>query len=405
MKKTLVMIMAGGQGERLYPLTKEKAKPAVTFGGIYKIIDFTLSNCLNSNIRQIYLLTQYSNATLDKHIRLGWNIFNQELGEFLHNVPPQKVFLDEWYRGTADAIFQNLIILDQERPDDVLILSGDHIYKMDYRKILQYHKSKGSDLTLACVELDIQECKQMGVIQVDADYRVIGFQEKPSSPKPLPSDPTKALASMGVYVFKTEPLVRELIYDAKRDSVHDFGKNIIPRMIRRRKVFAYDFRDESERKSNYWRDVGSLDSYYRTNMELLLEDPPFNLHENKWPIRTYQVQTPPAKIINKTFKETNNTGTIINSIISNGCFIDGGIVKHSILSPFVHIKNESAVEDSILMKGVTVDHHSRIRRAIVDEDIKIPPHFSIGYNLERDKERFVVTKSGIVMVPKASIIV
>lgn len=253
MKDTLTMIMAGGKGERLYPLTKERAKPAVPFGGIYKIIDFTLSNCLNSNIRRIYMLTQYSNASLDKHMHLGWNIFNRELGEFIDNIPPQQMNVDWWYRGTADSIYQNLNILERERPTYVLILSGDHIYKMDYQKMLRFHKLNKSALTVACVEMDIEKSTQMGIMEVDKDYRVTDFKEKPSNPKPLPSNPTKALSSMGIYVFTTEHLVREIIYDAKRKTQHDFGRNIIPRMLKKHPVFAYNFKDENRNEVKYWR--------------------------------------------------------------------------------------------------------------------------------------------------------
>ena len=341
MDKTLTMIMAGGQGERLYPLTKGKAKPAVTFGGIYKIIDFTLSNCLNSNIRRIYLLTQYSNATLDKHIRLGWDIFNHELGEFIDNIPPQKINVDWWYRGTADSIYQNINILERERPQNVLILSGDHLYKMNYQKMLDFHRSKGCDLTVACVELDREKAHQMGVLEVDESSRVVGFQEKPARPKPVPSDPTKTLTSMGIYIFNTEILVRETIYDAKRDTEHDFGKNIIPRMIGKRNVFAFNFKDKNKKEMSYWRDVGSLDSYYEANMELLQKNPIFNLYDHNWPIRTYQEQSPPAKIILSKVGEKTSPGATIYSLISNGCIVRDGIIKRSILSPFVQVNSHS----------------------------------------------------------------
>jgi len=279
MEKLLTLIMAGGRGERLYPLTKEKAKPAVTFGGIYKIIDFTLSNCLHSGIRRIYLLTQYSNASLDRHIRLSWNIFNRELDEFIDNIPPQKMNVDWWYRGTADSIYQNINILERERPQLVLILSGDHIYKMDYRKMLEFHRLQQGELTVACVEIQREKARQMGVLEINEEFRIVGFQEKPASPCSVPWDHSKSLVSMGVYVFNTECLVREVIDDAKRDSEHDFGKNIIPRMIKKRRVFAYHFRNNGGKESSYWRDVGSLDSYYEANMELLKENPEFNLYD------------------------------------------------------------------------------------------------------------------------------
>lgn len=404
MRDTLTMIMAGGKGERLYPLTKERAKPAVTFGGIYKIVDFTLSNCLNSDIRRIYLLTQYSNATLDKHIRLGWNIFNHELGEFIDNIPPQKMNVDWWYRGTADSIFQNLNILERERPRYVLILSGDHIYKMDYQKMLDFHLARQSDLTIACVELDLNLSHQMGVLEVDEAFRVTAFREKPSNPKPMPSNHRKVLASMGVYIFTTEMLVREIIYDAKRDTDHDFGKNIVPRMLKRERVFAYNFKDENKKQVKYWRDVGSLDTYYEANMELLQEDPIFDFYDQSWPIRTYQEQAPPAKLLDAAHKKNAKLGTGIDSLISNGCVIHGGRLYHSILSPYVHIGKQSFVEDSIIMKGARIGKNVRIQRSIIDEEISIPDHYTIGYNLDEDRKKFTVTGSGIVVVPQGSII-
>ena len=405
MDESLTMVMAGGKGERLYPLTKEKAKPAVTFGGIFKIIDFTLSNCLNSNIRRIYLLTQYSNATLDKHIRLGWNIFNHELGEFIDNIPPQQMNVDWWYQGTADSIFQNINILERARPRNVLILSGDHIYKMDYQKMLDFHRSKNADLTIACVELEREKAHQMGVLEIDESYRIAGFQEKPQRPKPIPAHPQKSLVSMGIYVFNTEVLVREIIHDAKRDTQHDFGKNIIPRMIKKRNVFAYNFMDENRKEVQYWRDVGSIDSYYAANMELLQEDPIFDLYDREWPIRTYQEQSPPARIVvSGGREEKSDANTRIVSLISNGCLVKDGVVKRSILSPFVHVGSNACVEDSILMKGVKVGRNARIRRAIIDEEITVPPDYRIGYDLGEDSKRFSVTESGIVVIPQASIL-
>lgn len=395
--------MAGGRGERLYPLTKENAKPAVTFGGIYKIIDFTLSNCLNSGIRRIHLLTQYSNATLDKHIHLAWNIFNRELDEFIDNIPPQNMNVDWWYRGTADSIYQNINILEKERPEHVLILSGDHIYKMDYRKMLDFHRSKRGDLTVACVEIDKDQAHQMGVLEVDDSFRIIGFQEKPARPKPLPHNPTKSLVSMGVYVFNTERLVREVIDDAKRDTEHDFGKNIIPRMIKKRNIFAYNFKEEKKGNAKYWRDVGSLDSYHETNMELLKENPVFDLYDTTWPIRTYQEQAPPAKVVLSGDGEGLSRGVTVNSLISTGCLIIGGKINRCILSPLVQIHNDCRVEDSILMRGVTVGHHARIRKAIIDEGVTIPPHYTIGYNVEEDCKKFSVTESGIIVVPQGFI--
>lgn len=404
MDKLLTMIMAGGKGERLYPLTKEKAKPAVSFGGTYKIIDFTLSNCLNSGIHRIYLLTQYSNATLDKHIRLGWSMFRHEMGEFLDNIPPQKLNVDWWYRGTADSIYQNINILERERPRQVLILSGDHIYKMDYRKMLEFHKEVHSDVTIACVELDIERSRQVGIVAVDESYRVIGFQEKPSKPKPLPHDPTKALVNMGVYIFNTELLVREVIFDAKQETQHDFGRNILPRIYKKHNVYVYNFRDEQKKETSYWRDVGTLDSYYEANLELLEEKPVFNLFDQEWPIRTYQEQAPPAKIVASVEGGRPPAGEVANSLIPSGCLITNAEVRHSVLSPFVRIDNHALVEDAIILRGAHIGHHARVRRAIIDEDISVPPHYSIGFDLKEDAKKYTVTEQGIVVVPQGTIL-
>ncbi len=391
------------QGRKTLPLTKENANPR-HLRGIYKIIDFTLSNCLNSGIRKIYLLTQYSNATLDKHMHLAWGIFNRELDEFIDNIPPQKMNVDWWYRGTADSIYQNINILERERPQHVLILSGDHIYKMDYRRMLDFHQTKQCDLTVACVEINKEKALHMGVLEVDDAFRIIGFQEKPARPKSVPWDRSKSLVSMGVYVFKTERLVREIIDDAKRESDHDFGRNIIPRMIKKQSVFVYNFIDEKKGGVEYWRDVGSLDSYHEANMELLKENPVFDLYDTDWPIRTYQEQAPPAKVVLSGDGEGLSRAVTINSLISNGCLIIGGKINRSILSPFVQIHNHCRVENSILMKGVTVGHHARIRKAIIDEGVTIPPHYMIGYNLDEDRKKFTVTESGIVVVPQGFIV-
>ena len=408
MDATLTMIMAGGQGERLYPLTKSKAKPAVTFGGNYRIIDFTLSNCINTGIRRIYLLTQYSNATLDDHMQRGWSIFNHELGEFVRNLPPQKVHMDSWYRGTADSIFQNLGLIEANRPEHVLILSGDHVYKMDYRKMIRFHQEREADATLACVALPVSECHHMGVIQVDDRFRVIGFQEKPRRPRPMPTDPTRALANMGVYVFKTESLVRALVYNARRDTNHDFGKDIIPLLIKNNPVYAYTFRSEGCGESNYWRDVGNITAFYATHQELLQEHPPFNLHEEEWPVRTFQEQAPPAKIINSKAsaegKKGNKEGMINNALLCNGCVITDGYVHDSILSPFVRVEPSAVVDHSILMKGVSVGEHARLRKTVVDEGIVIPAHYSIGYDADEDRRRFTVSETGVVVVPQGCIL-
>ena len=397
MKKVLAMVLAGGRGERLYPLTRDRAKPAVPFGAIYRIIDFTLSNCLNSEIRRIYALTQYKSISLHRHIQLGWNILSAPLGEFIEVIPAQQRINEHWYQGTADAIFQNFYTLQREKPDLVLILSGDHVYKMDYRKMIDFHLEKNADLTVATIRMDRQLSREFGVIEVDKDWRIIGFQEKPEEPKTIPGDPEGILASMGVYVFNTEILVRRLIEDARSDSTHDFGKDIIPLMIGRDRIFAFDFRQGDQGGSGYWRDVGTIDAYFEANMDLISVSPQLNLYDPQWPIFTYQSPYPPAKTV---LAEEGRVGTAINSIVSNGCIISGGSVKRSILSPRVVIHSYAEVEDSIFLEGVDVGRHAKIRKAIIDKEVQIPPGVEIGYNLDEDAKRFTVTGPGIVVVPK-----
>lgn len=397
MKKVLAMILAGGRGERLYPLTKDRAKPAVPFGAIYRIIDFTLSNCLNSDVRRIYALTQYKSISLHRHIQLGWNILSAPLGEFIEVIPAQQRIDEHWYQGTADAIFQNIYTLQQERPDLVLILSGDHIYKMDYRKMIAFHLERSADLTVATIRMDRKLSKEFGVIEVDREWRIIGFQEKPEEPKTIPGDSEGILASMGVYVFNTEILVRRLIEDARSDSTHDFGRDIIPAMIGKDQIFAFDFRLGDPGGTGYWRDVGTIDAYFEANMDLISVIPQLNLYDPQWPILTYQSPHPPAKTV---LAEEGRVGTALNSIISNGCIISGGSVKRSILSPRVMIHSYVEVEDSILMEGVDVGRYAKIRRTIIDKDVQIPQGMEIGYNLDEDAKRFTVTASGIVVVPK-----
>jgi glucose-1-phosphate adenylyltransferase len=396
-KNVLAMILAGGRGERLYPLTKDRAKPAVPFGAIYRIIDFTLSNCLNSDIRCVFALTQYKSISLHRHIQFGWNILSAPLGEFIEAIPAQQRIDEHWYQGTADAIFQNIYTLQQERPDLILILSGDHIYKMDYRRMIAFHLEKSADLTVAAIRMDRKLSKEFGVIEVDRDWRIIGFQEKPEEPKSIPGDSEGILVSMGVYVFGTEILVRRLIEDARSDSTHDFGRDIIPEMIGKDRIFAFDFRLGDPGGTGYWRDVGTIDAYFEANMDLTSVIPQLNLYDPQWPILTYQSPHPPAKTV---LEEGGRVGTALNSIISNGCIISGGSVKRSILSPKVMIHSYVEVEDSILMEGVDVGRYAKIRRTIIDKDVHIPRGMAIGYNLDEDAKRFTVTASGIVVVPK-----
>jgi glucose-1-phosphate adenylyltransferase len=395
--KVLAMVLAGGRGERLYPLTRDRAKPAVTFGGIYRIVDFTLSNCINSDIRRIYVLTQYKSISLHRHIQFGWNILSAPLGEFIEIIPAQQRIDEHWYQGTADAIFQNIYTLQQERPDLVLILSGDHIYKMDYRKMIAFHLEKSADLTVAAIRMGREQCREFGVIEVDRDWRIIGFEEKPEEPKTVPGDPEGILASMGVYVFNMELLVKRLIEDTRSDSTHDFGRDIIPSMIEKDQVFAFDFRQGDRGAMGYWRDVGTIDAYFEVNMDLVSVTPQLNLYDSQWPILTYQSPNPPAKTV---WAEDARVGTALNSIISNGCIISGGSVKRSILSPRVMIHSYAEVEDSILLEGVDVGRYAKIRRAIIEKEVQIPQGMEIGYNLDEDARRFTVTGSGIVVVPK-----
>ena len=398
LRNTLTIVLAGGQGERLYPLTKDRAKPAVPFGGIYRIIDFTLSNCVNSGIRKILVLTQYKSNSLERHLAQGWNIFHSELNEFIHTAPPQFRSSRDWYVGTADAIYQNIYHLQDERPERVLLLSGDHVYKMDYGKMIAFHEEKGADLTISAVEIEREKASALGVIEVEDDNRVIGFQEKPEKPRTLPNDPAKSFVSMGIYVFRTEELVRAVIEDAKTDSAHDFGKNIIPRMIRPNRVFAYRFKDENKKEVQYWRDIGLIDTYWEANIDLTHVSPIFNLYDRSWPIRTYQKQYPPAKSV--FAQEGERMGVAVDSMVSSGSIISGARVERSILSPGVHIHSYASVSESILMDGVEVGRHAKIRRAIIDKGVHVPEHFRIGYDLEQDRRRFTVSPGGIVVIPK-----
>lgn len=404
MRTVLTFIMAGGKGERLLPLTKDRTKPAVPFGGIYRIIDFTLSNCINSGLRRIYLLTQYKSASLQKHIRLGWNILPSELGQFIEILPAQQRVRESWYLGTADAIYQNLYTLEIDHPDDVLILAGDHIYKMNYYAMIDFHRTQEADLTVGVVEMDKERSSQLGVVEVDNAGKVVGFQEKPKKPTTLPEKPDKFFASMGIYIFKHSVIEEQLEEDAKKQgSTHDFGKDIIPLMLKKgMKVVAYNFIDENRKEAQYWRDIGTIDAYFEANMDLIQIEPTFNLYDKDWPIRTYQEQFPPAKTVFSGEEEAERVGLLLNSIVSTGCVISGGKVMHSILSPNVRVNSYSLVQDSILMEGVNVGRHAKIKRAIIDKDVNIPQGMVIGFDVKEDKKRFFVTESGIVVVAKGT---
>ena len=391
----LVILLAGGAGERLYPLTRDRAKPAVFFGGPYRIIDFTLSNCINSGLRRIFIATQYKSLSLNRHIRMGWSIVSEELGEFVEILPPQKRVSEHWYQGTADAVYQNLYSIVQENPQHVIVLSGDHVYKMDYAKMLRVHKERGSKITLAAIEIPIQEAYRFGVLSVDEQDKVTGFIEKSTTAPSIPGSPDLALGSMGIYIFDTDVLLKALEADAAKPSSHDFGKDIIPALITELPTFAYRFYDENKKASKYWRDIGTLDAFYDANMDLCGVDPEFNLYDPEWPMRTYQPQAPPAKFV---FAEKSRRGEALDSIISPGCIISGSRVTGSVLCPNVRVHSYGIIEQSMLMPGVRVGRHARIRRAIIDRDVLIPRGAVIGFNPEEDRKRHTVTDLGVVVV-------
>jgi glucose-1-phosphate adenylyltransferase len=392
----LVILLAGGAGERLYPLTRDRAKPAVFFGGPYRIIDFTLSNCINSGLRRIFIATQYKSLSLNRHIRMGWSIVSEELGEFVEILPPQKRVSEHWYQGTADAVYQNAYSIVQESPHQVIVLSGDHVYKMDYAKMLRFHKDRGSSVTLAAIEVPLQDATRFGVLSVDDHDRVVGFIEKSPNPPSIPGSPGLALGSMGIYIFNTDVLLKALEADATRSTSHDFGKDILPDLIAELPTYAYRFYDENKKASKYWRDIGTLDAFYDANMDLCGVDPEFNLYDPEWPMRTYQPQAPPAKFV---FAEKGRrSGEALDSIISPGCIISGSRVVGSVLCANVRVHSYGVIEQCILMPGVRVGRHARIRRAIIDRDVLIPRGAVIGFNPDEDRKRHTVTDLGVVVV-------
>jgi glucose-1-phosphate adenylyltransferase len=396
----LTMILAGGRGERLHPLTADRAKPAVPFGGKYRIIDFTLSNCVNSGLRNMIVLIQYKSHSLDRHIRRGWTVFNPELGEYIFSLPPQQRISQDWYKGTADAVHQNWFIVDDKQPEYVLILAGDHVYKMNYMDMHSFLQQKQADAVVGAIEYPLAEASNFGVMTVDGNARITRWDEKPPHPTPLPSDPTRAFCSMGIYLFRTSCLHEHLLADAERDTSHDFGKDIIPGMIGTRRVFAYNFRDENRKAVKYWRDVGTLDAYWEANMDLVSVDPLFNLYDQNWPIRTYQGQFPPAKFVFAEEEKGGRMGIAVDSIVSSGCIISGGRVQNTVLSSNVRVNDHAEVYQSVVMENVVIGDHCRIRRAIIDKDVTIPPKTEIGYDLESDRKRFTVTESGLVVISK-----
>jgi glucose-1-phosphate adenylyltransferase len=406
MRGVLTVILAGGKGTRLEPLTRDRAKPAVPFGGMYRIVDFTLSNCINSGLRRILVLTQFKSRSLDRHIRQGWNFLSSEMGEWVEVLPPQQRIDETWYKGTADAIYQNIYSIEREDAEHVLILAGDHIYKMDYDHLIRAHRERKADVTIGCIPVPLDEVRHFGIMQTTADERVVNFLEKPKMADAMPGEPEHALGSMGIYVFNTRLLFELLCQDAARPgSDHDFGRNVIPQMIEAgMKVLAHRFHDENRKAMPYWRDVGTLDAYYQANMDLITVEPVLNLYDTAWPIRTLQPQSPPPKFVFSVEGPAGQArrGEAHDSIVSPGCIVSGGQVRRSILSPRVRVNSYSVVEDSILLDGVDVGRYCRIRNAIIDKEVRLPPYTVLGHDLDFDRRRgFTVTDNGIVVVPKA----
>jgi glucose-1-phosphate adenylyltransferase len=400
MQNVLAILLAGGAGERLFPLTKDIAKPAVPFGGAYRIIDFTLSNCINSDVRRILILTQYKSLELSRHIRDGWNILSPELGEYIEVLPPMKRVHEDWYQGTADSVFQNFQSIEAENPRYTIILAGDHIYKMNYGDMIAWHQQHSADVTIATTLIAPEEAQRFGIAEIDDQYRVVGFEEKPvhGAPRRSAFDPDRVSASMGIYVFNTGVLLRALHEDAEDpQSSHDFGKDVLPRMAAGSRVIAYDFRDINDKQSRYWRDVGTLDAYYEANMDLVNVVPEFNLYDHRWPIRTCVTQQPPAKFV--FAQEGRRMGLAVDSVVSAGSIVSGGRVLHCVLSPGVRVNSYCEVEYSILMPGAEIGRYSRVRRAIINTGVKVPESSVIGFDLDADRARgYHVTEGGIVVV-------
>jgi glucose-1-phosphate adenylyltransferase len=400
MKDTLGVLLAGGAGERLFPLTRDRAKPAVPFGGQYRIIDITLSNCINSGMRKVFIMTQYKALSLNRHIREGWSgIVSSELGEFFELLPPMQRTGANWYMGTADAVYQNIYSIGSERPQYVIILSGDHIYKMNYSRMLDYHIETKAEVTLATLPILPEEVSRFGVVEVNKKGEIIGFNEKPATTSiRSPFNPGAVDASMGIYIFSTDVLLKALMADAEDpDSKHDFGHNVLPNLLGKKRMMAYSFVDENKKQALYWRDVGTLDAYYEANMDLCSVSPVFNLYDKGWPIRTRVRQYPPAKFV---FGEPGRSGMAINSVITAGSIISGAMVSNSVLSQDVRVNSYSNVDSSIIFSHVNIGRHCRIRRTIIDRHVSIPEGTVIGYDPIEDKRRYFVTPSGLTIVTR-----
>ncbi|WP_152206836.1 glucose-1-phosphate adenylyltransferase [Marinobacter changyiensis] len=395
-RQTLALVLAGGRGSRLHDLTNWRAKPAVPFGGKFRIIDFPLSNCINSGISRVGILTQYKAHSLIRHIQRGWGSFRGEMDEFVELLPAQQRIETSWYQGTADAVMQNLDIIKSHRPEYVLILAGDHVYKMDYGTMLAAHVEEGADVTVGCVEVPVEEASAFGVMSVDENYRVTEFLEKPEHPKELPDKPGRTLASMGIYVFSTRVLFEELERDSElHTSSHDFGKDIIPSIIERLGVVAFPFCDPARKTGAYWRDVGTVDALWQANLELVGVSPELNLYDSEWPIWTYQEQLPPAKFV---FDEDGRRGMAVDSMVAGGCIVSGAVVRHSVLFSRVLVDSFSEVNDSVIFPDVSIGRNCQIHRAIIDVGCKIAEGSGVGIDLEKDRERFHVSPGGIVLV-------
>ena len=400
----MAMILAGGAGTRLDPLTRERAKPAVPFGGRYRIIDFCLSNFANSGVLKMKVLTQYKSDSLNNHIARAWRM-SSFLGHFVDSVPAQMRTGGDWYKGSVDAIYQNLNIITDEEPEAIFVFGADHVYKMDVRQMYDFHRQNKADCTVAAIPVPIEEAHDFGIIEVGPDGEMLGFDEKPKNPKPMPGNPKMCLASMGNYLFATDVLVQEVVRDAaKEDSAHDFGKSVIAELYRRQRVFVYDFAQNrvpgaSEHEHGYWRDVGNIDVYYQCNMDLVSVQPDFNLYNDKWPLFTQDYHYPPAKFV---FNDAQHgrVGHATDSLISEGCILSGGAVNHSVLSPKVRINSYSSVSDCILFENVSIGRRCKIRKAIIDKNVEIPEGVTIGYDSNEDRRRFHVTAEGVVVIPK-----